>query len=61
MIFVLLGRGNALCLARLGRAKSTEISRFKAGSDLSLYPRGTVYGTAIQRIYFGIIQGGFSP
>ena len=38
MIFVLLGRSNALCLARHNRAKSAEIHRFKAGSDLSLYP-----------------------
>ncbi len=38
MIFVLLGRRNALCLARHNRAKSAEIHRFKAGSDLSLYP-----------------------
>ena len=40
MIFVLLGRRNALCLARHNRAKNAEISRFQAGSDLSLYPRG---------------------
>ena len=39
MIFVLLGRRNALCLARHNRAKSAEIHRFKAGSDLSLYPK----------------------
>ena len=38
MIFVLLGRRNALCLARHNRAKNAEISRFQAGSDLSLYP-----------------------
>ena len=39
MIFVLLGRSKALCLARHNRAKSAEIHRFKAGSDLSLYPK----------------------
>ncbi len=38
MIFVLLGRSKALCLARINRAKSAEIHRFQAGSDLSLYP-----------------------
>ncbi len=42
MIFVLLGRRNALCLARHNRAKSAEISRFQAGSDLSLYPKSLV-------------------
>ena len=41
MIFVLLGRRNALCLARDNRAKSAEIRRFQAGSDLSLYPSDT--------------------
>ena len=39
MIFILLGRKNALCIVRRNRVKSAEISRFKAGSDLSLYPK----------------------
>ena len=38
MIFVLLGRRNALCLARHNRAKRAKISRFQACSDRSLYP-----------------------
>ena len=38
MIFVLLGRRKALCLARHNRAKSAGIHRFKASLDLSLYP-----------------------
>ena len=38
VIFVLLGRSKAWCLARNNRAKSAEIRRFQAGSDLSLYP-----------------------
>ena len=43
MIFVLLGRRKALCLARHNRAKSAEIHRFKAGSDSSLYPKHFLY------------------
>ena len=39
MIFVLLGRRNALCLARHNRTKSAKISRFQASSDLLLYLR----------------------
>ena len=42
-IFVLLGRRNALCLSRHNRAKSAEIGRFKAGSDLSFYPMHGYY------------------
>ena len=57
MIFVLLGRRNALCLTRHNRAKSAEIRRFKAGSDLSLYPIAILlfiiafFGLACKQIY----------
>ena len=37
-IFVLIGRSNALCLARTSKAKSTEISRFAAGSSFNAHP-----------------------
>ena len=37
-IFVLIGRSNALCLARTSKAKSTEISRFAAGSGFTAHP-----------------------
>lgn len=42
MIFVLLGRRNALCLARHNRTKSAKISHFQASSDLLLYLREEV-------------------
>ena len=43
MIFVLLGRRKALCLARHNRAKGAEIHRFKAGLDLSPYPNKIIF------------------
>ena len=55
MIFVLLGRRKALCLARHNRAKRTEISRFQAGSDLPLYPMVELPGMPFARDFRAVV------